>query len=126
MEANFELTFEDGTSLQGNSLPNSTWNDLPDSEITKFVYHIGDKTITMAGYKQYNHLIEYEALLTGKQNVSKVLLMARREEDTQIIEINFKRRHIGEKMTLHGKEYKGQILTGWKDGILDNPNFRLA
>jgi len=55
-----------------------------------------------------------------------IYIMARTEDLTLIIEFDFQNKKVNKSMVPHGKEYKGLILQGWKEGILiEDPNFKL-
>ena len=127
MNAHFSIEFDDGTKFKGESLPNSQWNKIPKKTIKTIVYNIGNRLILLEGYKQYNHLHHNQALMVGKKHfVSKVLLMGRTQDTTQIIEIDLTSGRIVPYVRNHGKEFMNQILSGWNEGVLHNPNFKVA
>lgn len=127
----FKLHFEDDTTFEGNSFEGD-WNKVPQKKVkamqfictdSHFIKQLkGKTTLTFMGYKQYNHLIENIGRFGAKTYSSKILLMAREQNETFIVEFDLVKKIITKTKTLHGMEYGNQILSGWKDGILiDHP-----
>jgi len=119
----FKLYFEDGTSFMGQSIPKSDWSKAPEKKIIKMEYTLGNQTRVLQGYKQYNHLIENYAILGAGVSIRAVYLMARRKTTTLIITFDIQNKRVFIRHVKYGNEYGKQILSGWKEGLLNNPNY---
>lgn len=118
-----ELHFTDSSKWQGSSYPQSQWNLAPDKEVSKLIYTFANRKIILSGYKEYNHCFEKLALQMG--GCSKLFLMAREETRTLIISYCFFTKKLNKNYVQIGHEYRNQIITGWKQGKLNNPHYRV-
>lgn len=119
----YKVYFTDAPALEGNSYDGS-WKNLPDEPIIKLEYYTDwNKTIILEGYKEYNHcILKYN--IGGKETHTApiVLLIGRKETESDLIILHLKHKKIFLKKTLIGMEYNGQDIKGWRSGILNNPN----
>lgn len=117
----FILYYKDKEEFVGDPLKGD-WNNAPNDNITSMTYLLGSRVIIFQGYKQYNHLLEHNKLLNSKNSqIRKIFLMGRKEYKTEIITIDLAEEQIYRNMVNIGHEYGNQILTGWKEGILNAP-----
>ena len=115
----FTVLYTDGSQFSGDPLKRD-WNLIDDTkQIAKLQYILGNQCLIMEGFKQYNHFKEKVGLQV--KGMTKILLMGRREKDTLIITFDLINNKIFQKMAIHGEEYGKQILSGWQQGILNNP-----
>lgn len=121
----FKLHFEDGTIFQGQTIPNSNWNKSPDKKITMLEYSYDKGRVLLKGYKQYHHLYEQQAKMGHPTKITCVMIMGRTDDKTLVIIFDFKTGKVFTEFREYGKEYGNQILSNWKDGVLNNPNFKL-
>ena len=119
----FTIHYDDFTTFVGNPL-NSDWMKIDEEKkIAKLEYIFGSIKIDMCGYKQYNHLLECVAM--GSQGIAKIFLMGREENRTEVVLIDLTKQSISKCYKELGSEYENQILTGWKEGELSEPNTKI-
>lgn len=121
----YKIIYQDKTTPPyiGGEPYDSKWNLMPLSPIQRIEYHLGGKLLMMEGYEAYNHIIERVAILTRGQRISKIVLMAKKEDDVLKIVFNTTTNELKYDVAEFGKEYNGQPLTGWKQGIINGkPN----
>lgn len=141
MELSYQLTFVDGTIFKGNSLDGS-WKTVPNKPIKEFLYFFGTKKILLKDYKSYNHLIEKVNILGKEAAISMVLLIGRKETESDLIIIDFKNGKLFKEVVEMGNEYGSwqytdkiigedevthspiyekvfvpQVIKGWRNGI---------
>lgn len=123
----FKIYFENDMEFTGKSV-NGSWNEAPQFPIKQLDYHYTYSTkLTLRGYKSYNHLVEKLGIIGQSSPVlSKILLMGRTETYTDIFIIDLRTRNVSTHKTEIGQEYNNQELTGWKDGILNNPGWDIG
>lgn len=115
----FKIYYLNGEIFEGNALEGD-WKKINDNcMISKMEYYLGNVKITMAGYKEYNHLLECVAL--GQQGIQKIFLMGREEDRTFIVTFDLKTKQLTKEFKPYGEEYENQILSGWKDGDYKEP-----
>ena len=114
----FKITFIDESSFEGNPF-NSEWKKMDDKPISKLEYILGNNYISMEGYNQYNHTLECTGM--GVKGISRILLMGRKEETTDIIIFDLKKNTLYKEEKEKYREYGNQILDGWMPGDLKNP-----
>ncbi len=119
----FKLYFEDETSFSGKTIPKPDWNKAPDKKIVKMEYTLGNQIRVLQGYKQYNHLYENYAVLGAGVSIRAVYIMGRTDDKTLIITYDIQNKKVLISHANYGEEYGKQILSGWKEGLLDNPNY---
>lgn len=120
---NFRVYFKDGTIFYGNSFQGD-WKRVDiTKQIVSFYYVLGNKKVLMDGYKEYNHKIEKVSF--QRSGITKILLMGRKENYSDIIMFDVKNMKICVKRTPIGSEYNGQILSDWKKGELDDPKYEI-
>jgi len=119
----FKVTYEDATTFVGNPLKRE-WNNIDvTKKIIKLEYVLEDRVITLEGYRQYNHLIEYVAF--AQKGINKIMLMGRTFDMTEILVIDLKTKQIYKKETPIYKEYGQQILAGWQKGMMMTPKMTM-
>lgn len=119
----YKLFLEEG-EFSGKSTDGS-WNNIPDKNILRMEYsYTMTRKLILKGYKEYNHLVEKIAIIGSKQEViSKIIICGRTNVNTDVFTIDLKTRVITHKRVDIGQEYNGQILRGWKNGVLNDPGF---
>jgi hypothetical protein len=121
--SSYVVMFSDNLLWESESLK-AEWNTMPNKPIKEFAYSLGDKLITMAGYEEYNHLVEYVALTHEATIVSRIMLLGKMGDKVDIISIDFNARNVSRHIAHYGEEYYGSKSTGWKPGILgSDPKF---
>lgn len=123
MESTFKLRNGKGTTVLGSGFEGDWKNIGDDFKITELEYTFGDIKITMTGYKQYNHLLECVAL--GAKGIVKIMLMGRTQDYTDIIGFDLKAKQLFRERKSIGEEYGKQILSGWKEGVLNEPQTKV-
>lgn len=119
----FTVFYEDGTNFSGNPLK-SEWKKIDvTKKIIKLEYFAGDFCITMEGFRQYNHLLECVGF--GNKGITKILLMGRTFEQTEIVVLDLQRHKIYKDFKPLYREYGEQILDGWQKGMLTTPKSSL-
>ena len=116
MNPTLTLFYADDTFFTGQSL-NGDWKKAPEKPIKEMVYVLGEKTIKLTGFKEYNHCVEIIHTITKQKSIARILLMGRNEKTSDLIVIDLKQKKVFKQTVLHGKEYNGMIITGWKEGL---------
>lgn len=116
MKLSYEITFVDGKKFKGNSLDGS-WKNVPNKPIKELLYFFGTKKLLLKGYKQYNHLVEKVNVLGKKVAVSQILLIGRKEKESDLLIIDFTNKRIFKEVVEIGEEYQVPVTTGWRNGI---------
>ena len=115
----FTVFYDDGTNFSGDPFK-SEWNNINvTKQIIKLEYVLGNSCVILEGYKQYNHLLEYVGL--GQKGITRILLMGRTNDNTEIIVIDLKQNKIYKDFKPIYQEYGKQILNGWQKGMLMIP-----
>ena len=89
----------------------------PNKPVKRFVYNFNGKNIVLENFKQYHHLVERYVKVGGKTVIPQILLIGRKENESHLVIINFKKKKVYKEVVELGKEYNNMIITGWKDGI---------
>jgi len=120
----FKLTYEDGSDFNGKSIDGS-WNKAPNGKLSKLEYqYTYSKRLLLQGYKEYNHLVEKIAVIGKKEPIiSRIFIMGRGEAYTDIFIIDLRTRNVTKTQSPIGQEYNGQVINGWKEGLLNNPGW---
>ena len=121
----YKITFSDGEIWQGGSIENSKWNEMPIKPIQSLNYTLSNKIIILENYEAYNHLIERIYTLDGRQYTTKIILLAKKENNVFKFEFDFLKRKINFDILTFGKEYYGRSTSGWKQGIKGIPNYKI-
>ena len=119
----YKLFLQDGEFF-GKSIDGS-WNNIPLVPILKMEYsYTLNRKLILSGYKEYNHLVEKIAII-GHQGevISKIFIMGRTDVNTDVFTIDLKTRLVSYKKVDIGQEYNGQVLRGWKEGLLNTPGW---
>lgn len=120
----FELTFSDGEVFKGDSLKND-WLKVPEKLIKSFRFSWGGVTILLENYLQYNHFLQFELRENKTSILSKILIMARQDNVSEVIEYDLKTKRTSRNLVAVGQEYKGNILPGWREGVKGEvPHFK--
>ena len=115
----FTVFYDDGTNFSGDPFK-SEWKKIDVTrQIIKLEYILSNFCVVMEGYRQYNHLLEYIAM--GQKSISRILLMGRTFDNTEIIVFNLKTNKIYKEIKPLYREYGDQILNGWQKGMLMTP-----
>jgi hypothetical protein len=115
----FRIVYEDCSIFLGGNLIDSKWNQI-NKPIKSLIYKFGNKTIYMAGYQEYNHLITRQNIInTQQRRISGIFLMGNNKNKIQIIEINLIKNEIITYERIKGKEYNNALTSGWKIGIIN-------
>lgn len=111
---------EDNSVFDCGTLHNSKWNEIPDKPITKLVYFIGGRKITLENYEQYNHLLERTKILNkeGLERITKVILLGKKGNKIDRIIFNLIENKIKPEEVDWRKEYYDSPTTGWKNGTV--------
>lgn len=121
----FILTFADDTMIEGDTFRNDWKNLTINKPIKSFSFAWGGVAIYFENYRQYNHFVVYEAKDEHTYVLSKILIMARLENVTDIITYDLKTKRAKKDIVPIGQEYKLAILPAWREGIKDAiPYFR--
>lgn len=102
-----------------------SWKKAPDVPIVKMEYYYTmTRKLVLQGYKEYNHLVEKMAIVgTNETILSKIFVMGRTETETHIFTIDLRSRRVSSSVVPIGQEYNGQVISGWKPGVLNNPGW---
>jgi hypothetical protein len=121
----FHLVFTDNTQLEGDTFRND-WKNIPaNKNIKSFSFAWGGVAIFFENYRQYNHFVVYEAKNEHTYVLSKILIMARLENVTDIITYDLKTKKAQKDTVAIGHEYKLALLPAWREGVKDAvPYFR--
>lgn len=112
----YKIIFLDGSSFEGGNLKDSKWNLIPNKPIQKIKYF--PMKIILENYEQYNHLIEHATILNNNQQfISKIILMAKKEDNVLIINFDILNNKINYTTEKFGEEYNKKPTSGWKVGI---------
>lgn len=115
----FTVFYDDGTNFSGDPFK-SEWNNIDVArQIIKLEYIYGNFCIIMEGYRMYNHLLECVGL--GQKGITRILLMGRTNDNTEIIVIDLKYNKIYKEFKPLYQEYGKQILNGWQKGMMMKP-----
>ena len=115
----FTVLYSDGTHFSGDPLK-SEWKNIDESkQIIKLQYILGNHCVVMEGYSQYNHTLECVGL--GAKGVTRILLMGRKEEETEIVVFDLIKKNLYKEVKPKYQEYGNQILDGWQEGLINNP-----
>jgi len=88
----FTILYDDNTTFSGNPLKRDWMKIDQTKKILKLEYVLNKTLIVLEGYKQYNHLLEFVAL--GQKGIQRILLMGRKNDDTDIIIIDLRKNKI--------------------------------
>jgi hypothetical protein len=112
------VIFEDYTQFIGGDPNNSRWNEMPNKRIRELVYKLGDYSISLSGFSEYNHLVERVSFLNKRtKKISKVIIMGHQNFKVYKFIIDLLKSEVNQEETLFGKEYNNASTTGWKKGI---------
>ena len=115
----FTVFYADGTNFSGDPFK-SEWMSIDvTKQIIKLEYVLGNSCVVMEGYRMYNHLLECVGL--GQKGITRILLMGRTNDNTEIIVIDLKKNKIYKEFKPLYQEYGNQILNGWQKGMLTTP-----
>ena len=115
----FKILYTDKSIFEGDPFVGD-WVKVDNTkQIAKLEYVLGDSFIIMEGFKQYNHLKERVGLQV--KGYTKVILMGRTEGNSTLIIFDLLKNKIHKVQKPYGEEYGKQILSGWKQGMLNNP-----
>ncbi len=118
----FTILYTDGTTMVGDPF-NGDWNNVDDTkQIVKLEYILGNSCITMEGFKQYNHCKERLGMQVS--GYKQVILMGRTKGNSLLIIFDLQNNRIYKLEKPFGEEWGKQILAGWREGKLDNPQVR--
>ena len=115
----YKITFKDNTTFQGGEHYDSKWSIMPQKPILRIDYDLKGKNVSMEGYEAYNHIVERVCLVNKGEIITKLILMARKQEDVLLLVYDFRKNKLGYEVADIGKEYYGKPVTGWKEGIKD-------
>lgn len=119
----FKLTYVDGDTFTGQLLKGNDWVRSPEKKIVKLEYVLGNKKLTFEGFKQYVQV--YEQVVFQSYGITQALVIGRTENYSLIFTFNFKTKQVTREKVMIGQEYRGMILSGWKEGELTIPKYRL-
>lgn len=111
----YKITFEDNTVFTNNSTFDSRWNDMPDKNISEFIYELKKIKFKLKGYEEYNHLIE-QINTFNRTIYSKIILMGKKGLRIDCIIIDLKLGKIYKQIKQFGFEYNNKPSSGWKKG----------
>jgi hypothetical protein len=114
----YKVIFEDGTSFNGGTFPNSLWAEMPDKPIIELYYYLGGNCLKMKGYERYNHLFEHVAsLFTKQKKINGIYILGERKDCIERFYLNFKNAQLEHSFCKFGHEFRGGMSTGWKQGV---------
>ena len=122
----YKVVYEDKTEFLGGDLQNSKWNKMPSRPITAIYYKIPNskQTLVMKGYESYNHHIERGKFLDGSETLIRIILMGKFKNIVHCCSIDLKTSKIDVKTETFGRELRGGVTTGWKEGKSNrNPQY---
>lgn len=120
----YKITYSDNEIFLGGDILNSKWNLIANKPIKELEYKIGNKTIHMEGYEEYNHLIVHQTILNTKQErITSILLLGATGKKIDVIDIDLNKNTITKYEKIKGKEFKNSGTTGWKQGTKTIPYF---
>jgi hypothetical protein len=114
----YSVIFEDNSEFFGGIPANSKWDEMPNKPIQSIEYSLLHKKIILTNYEAYNHLVERaQNLLSGQNFITKVLLMAKKQNKVLIIVFDFIKNSVYLQNVEFGKEYYNKSSSGWKQGL---------
>lgn len=113
----YNILFSDQSTFQGGTLKNSRWTWIPDKPISEWTYTLFEKPIVLKGYEAYNHLLE-KVNVFGSEKVLKVILMGKKGNNVDCIEIDLQNSKISKTVKEFGSEYLNKPTLGWKIGVI--------
>lgn len=111
----YKITYMDDSIFIGGDIANSRWNEIC-KPIKCLEYSLLKQPIILKDYDAYNHLIE-KVYVQGQERILKIILMARKGEAVDCINIDFQNNKAYKSTALFGAEYCDRPTTGWKVGI---------
>ena len=115
----FKIIFSDQTIFIGGESTDSKWNTMPNKPIKKLEYKLKNKTINLENYHAYNHLVEKVCFLNGKQKITKIILMAKKDDNVLLLVYDFIKNKFYYDAKTFGREYNNKPTSGWKQGVLN-------
>lgn len=125
----FIVHYEDGETFEGNSLGSrdSLWSTSPDKPIKALEYTLpyGNDSLKLSGYQEYLHMIEACMAVGGNTNIENIYLMGRTDNRVISYRITILQRKTADRYKIgditvrileKGKEYRGGMTAGWKQG----------
>ena len=123
----YSIIFEDKNIFKGGEPNDSKWSDIPNKPIKKIEYKYKGKTVILAGYSSYCHIVKRGSALIGNfSGILEVLMMARDNKRSQIFIWDLKKNMFYTTTTEIDKEYQGKKVSGWKLGLsILKPTFEI-
>jgi len=124
MNPQFRIIFSDKTVYEGNSLKGD-WNHVPEKTIQSLRFSLDKFTLVLENYREYNHLIEKISIQGNTEKVSRILILGRKDNSSDMFEFNLRNGKILRYDVNKYAEFGNQIIMGWTPGIKEgSPKFK--
>jgi hypothetical protein len=122
----FSIVYNDETTFEGGTVLDSKWNDII-KPIKSLTYHLGNISIYLEGYKEYNHILEITTILNSNQPfISKILLLAYDGNKVIIFKFDLIKQTFNKVIRIKDREYNKKPASGWKRGTtIQNHIYRI-